>query len=196
MQIGSSARLPLVATMGRRSSRISSTCSGVYGSITPSCPQPGATDGAMLRRASGRASTSTIGASGDSNSCASSSSTRAWCRTHSRSAHNSANGFSSRCFRSRSRRTAPSLAASTSSWNPPSPFIATMRPARMADAAAMSAWSPVASVAPSTSHKASCGPHAGHALGSAWKRRLLGSSYSRWHSGHILKPRIDVLARS
>ena len=36
----------------------------------------------------------------------------------------------------------------------------------------------------------------GQALGWAWKRRSRGSSYSAWHCGHIVKPFIEVFARS
>ena len=41
-----------------------------------------------------------------------------------------------------------------------------------------------------------CGPQAWQALGWAWKRRSAGSSYSRWHAGHIVKPPMVVAARS
>jgi hypothetical protein len=34
----------------------------------------------------------------------------------------------------------------------------------------------------SSSGSESCGPHTGQAIGSAWKRRSAGSSYSRRHS--------------
>ncbi len=40
------------------------------------------------------------------------------------------------------------------------------------------------------------GPHAGQALGWAWKRRSAGSSYSAWHCAHIVKPAIVVSGRS
>ena len=40
------------------------------------------------------------------------------------------------------------------------------------------------------------GPHAGHATGSAWKRRSAGSSYSRRQSSHMGNARIDVRSRS
>ena len=40
------------------------------------------------------------------------------------------------------------------------------------------------------------GPQAGHATGSAWKRRSSGSSYSRRQSGHIGKPAMVVFGRS
>ena len=53
-----------------------------------------------------------------------------------------------------------------------------------------------ASTVPSGSRHASCGPHAGQALGWAWKRRSAGSSYSAWHAAHIAKPAIVVAGRS
>jgi hypothetical protein len=40
------------------------------------------------------------------------------------------------------------------------------------------------------------GPHTGHAIGSAWKRRSSGSAYSRAQSAHIGKPAIVVFGRS
>ena len=40
------------------------------------------------------------------------------------------------------------------------------------------------------------GPHVQQAFGCAWKRRLSGSSYSRWHAGHMGKLAIDVCGRS
>ena len=42
----------------------------------------------------------------------------------------------------------------------------------------------------------SFGPHAGHAIGSAWKRRSDGSSYSRRQSAHSSNGAIVVRARS
>ena len=50
--------------------------------------------------------------------------------------------------------------------------------------------------APSQSTSESCGPQTQQALGCAWKRRLAGSSYSAWQSGHILKRAIEVCGRS
>ena len=40
------------------------------------------------------------------------------------------------------------------------------------------------------------GPQTGHALGSAWKRRSAGSSYSARHAGHSGKRRMVVRSRS
>ena len=49
---------------------------------------------------------------------------------------------------------------------------------------------------PSPPRNASAGPHAGHATGSAWKRRSAGSSYSRRQSSHMGNAHIDVRSRS
>ena len=49
---------------------------------------------------------------------------------------------------------------------------------------------------PSSSGIESRGPQAGQAIGSAWKRRSAGSSYSRRQSAHIVKPAIVVFGRS
>ena len=40
------------------------------------------------------------------------------------------------------------------------------------------------------------GPHAGQALGWAWKRRFEGSAYSAAQASHIVKPAIVVSGRS
>jgi hypothetical protein len=62
--------------------------------------------------------------------------------------------------------------------------------------AATSIGSSSASVSPAAVTAVSEGPHTGQAFGWAWKRRSDGSSYSRWHAGHIWNRTIDVLARS
>ena len=49
-----------------------------------------------------------------------------------------------------------------------------------------------ASARPPASSSRARGPHAGHALGCAWKRRSPGSSYSAWQAAHIAKPAIVV----
>ena len=49
---------------------------------------------------------------------------------------------------------------------------------------------------PVGSRHVSCGPHCGHALGCAWKRRSDGSSYSARQRAHISKLAIVVAARS
>ncbi len=103
-----------------------------------------------------------------------------------------ANGLSGRCFRSRSFATAASFRASARRWKPPSPFIATILPARIASAAASSASCFAAIASPSAFQSASRGPHAGQAFGSAWKRRSVGSRYS---SSHAIAHRKDAHGR-
>ena len=110
-----------------------------------------------------------------------------------------AKGFSSRRLRSRSRQTASELVASHARWNPPSPLTATIFPSRRAAAAKATAPAdPLSSltVQPSASPTRSLGPHSGHALGWAWKRRSAGSQYSREHRRHMVNPAIVVRARS
>ena len=107
-----------------------------------------------------------------------------------------AKGFSSRALARRSRSRVSPLAASAIRWKPPSPLTATMAPSRMAPTASIMAASPVAWEWPSASHHSNRGPHSGHALGWAWKRRSPGSSYSARHRGHMTKPFMEVLGRS
>ena len=115
----------------------------------------------------GRRSRRTIGAAGDASSASSSlETTQSW-RASSIVATSNANGFSSRCFRARSRATAASLVASVRSWYPPSPLSARISPARSASAAAASARSRRATTAPSPDSSASAGPQAGQAIASA-----------------------------
>src|ERR1700722_11949621 len=52
---------------------------------------------------------------------------------------------------------------------------------------------PITLPAPTSSAR---GPHAGHALGWAWKRRSRGSSYSARHAAHMTKSAIAVNGRS
>ena len=61
---------------------------------------------------------------------------------------------------------------------------------------ARTASRPLATSVPSRSSSRACGPHAGQALGWAWKRRSSGSSYSAWHASHMTKPAIVVAGRS
>ena len=72
----------------------------------------------------------TMGRWADVRRAASDGSTRASVRATSRSRAMTANGFSKRCFRSRSRCTAASEAASQARWYPPRPLMATISPAR------------------------------------------------------------------
>ncbi|MFN8667395.1 MAG: hypothetical protein U0164_09430 [Gemmatimonadaceae bacterium] len=73
------------------------------------------------------------------------------------------------------------------------PALAQRRDRRLQRRLALSVgdWRP----SPLARHE-SCGPHAGQALGCAWKRRFPGSSYSRWHASHITKPAMVVMPRS
>ena len=54
MHCGSSERLPLVSTMGRSIRRSIRWCSGVFGSMTPNVPTPGATFSARVELSSSR----------------------------------------------------------------------------------------------------------------------------------------------
>ena len=77
------------------------------------------------------------------------------------------------------------------------PFTATIAPARSAvDRGVERRVARRRRAVPSGSRQASCGPHAGQALGWAWNRRSAGSSYSAWHAAHIVKPAIVVAGRS
>ena len=107
----------------------SRNCSGVYGSMTPSHASPGATPGnasshwlRFLSRIAGRVgkvnnpgSPMPIWTNGAADGALATMTTK---------------GFSSRCLRSRSRATATALRASHARWNPPSPLMATILPAR------------------------------------------------------------------
>ena len=70
------------------------------------------------------------------------------------------------------------------------PLTATTDPSRSAATADRNASSP------NRSPSRSVGPHSGHALGWAWKRRSAGSSYSVAQRGHSSKPAIVVSGRS
>ena len=138
----------------------------------------------------------TMGASGElSRRSSRSEISQSW-RMLSSEGNMTANGFSSRCFRSRRRRTASSLRASTSNWKPPIPLTAKIFPFRICLAASPSAASARARFSPNEFQNCNCGPQRGQAIGSAWKRRSLGSRYSRAHSSHITNFFIEVLARS
>ena len=109
--IGSSLRLPLVITSGRSTSESRRWWSGEYASMTPIVSSPGATDGA--RAPFSRALSSTIGRSRCRSSSASRGLTSAIRRASPIVRTMTASGFASRRLRSRSRRTASSLVAST-----------------------------------------------------------------------------------
>src|SRR5690349_22288853 len=107
----------------------------------------------------------------------------------------SANGRSSRRLRARSAATAASDDARHARWKPPRPLTATIAPSRSAWAAVATA-SGAAISEPSRAASHARGPHTGHALGCAWKRRFAGSEYSARHAAHISKPAIVVSGRS
>jgi hypothetical protein len=126
------------------------------------------------------------------------SSTSATRAASARSRAMSANGSCGRRDRARRAATATSSRASAARKNPPSPFTATIRPAAIVRAAARRASSPwsTAPAAPPLARKARRGPQAGQALGSAWYRRLAGSSYSARHTSQSVNAPIVVHARS
>src|SRR5689334_11447669 len=79
------------------------------------------------------------------------------------------------------------------------PFTATIAPARRASVVARTDGSPRSATGappPEAAIRRTAGPHSGHALGCAWKRRSRGSSYSARHAAHIAKPAIVVRGRS
>src|ERR1700730_10291618 len=107
------------------------------------------------------------------------------CRSRLITAH----GFRLRFLRDRSASTAAAFSALPANWKPPRPFNATMRPfasASIADANASLACGSMVSL----------GPQAGHALGSPWNCRLVGSRYSCVHAVHMLKRAMVVFTRS
>ena len=166
---------------------------GVLGSITPSTFKPGATP-ASRAALSSRMGSSTIGRSGDCSSACSASPQCTQRAAPARLAATTANGFSSRCLRSRSRATVLALRASHARWNPPRPLIATILPARSSPSVAAIGSPSIGRADASTS--ASAGPHTGQAFGSAWKRRCSGSVYSRRHCGHCANGAMLVWERS
>ena len=93
----------------------------------------------------------------------------------------SANGFSSRCLRARSRATASSFARVAGE-------VVAAEALDREDRARRGACDTA-----SSSGIDSRGPQTGQAIGSAWKRRSAGSSYSRRQSAHIGKPAIVVV---
>ena len=147
--------------------------------------------GASGRRVAPRAA-STIGRSADASSAPLLVAEHRERSAAARSRTITANGFSSRCLRSRSRPTAPRTVASHARWNPPRPLTATIAPRA---SAARGAGDRIV-VGDRARRRActarGCGPHAGQAFGCAWKRRSRGSSYSRWHAGHIANGAIVV----
>ncbi len=199
MHCGSSDRLPLVSTIGRSIRRSIRWCSGVFGSMTPSVPTPGAMASAT-RRPSVRGLTITIGAAALLRMFASCASMSHQARATSISRTIRASGLRGRRLRSRRRATVSGLVASQANWKPPSPLIATICP-RISNVAAPSTSSSVvmaskASGRPSLRSSQARGPQAWQAIGCAWKRRSSGTSYSAAHAWQTPNFRMVVDCRS
>ena len=162
-------------------------------------PNPGAMFSA--RPDPGRFETRTMGRDGSSIAAASSTSMTAASRTASRPStprmgNITASGLTGRCFRTRNFSMAVALRESTIRWYPPMPFTATIFPACSSRTAALiSASGPLISAEPPFSNSRP-GPHSGQAIGSAWKRRSVGSSYSARQSPQSSKPAMLVFGRS
>ena len=118
-----------------------------------------------------------------------------------------ANGFSSRALRARSRATASPLRASQARWNPPRPLIATISPWRnRASVSAMGSTQPIAR--PARVDEAELRPAPGARVGlrvkTAMQRiAILGSAFAtlpeRCHAGHrpVVRQRArDRIART
>ena len=166
--------------------------------MSPRSADPGAT--AAATAAPGRRGASTIGRSRPLSSASSAEPRRARRRAVARSAAMTAKGFSSRRLRARSRATASSSSARQARWKPPRPFTAAIAPSSMAAAAAATGsvanWPMRRRPIGHSPARRTEGPQSGHALGSAWKRRSAGSSYSARQRSHIANPAIVVVARS
>ncbi len=109
----------------------------MYGSMTPSSRDSGATDSATA--ASSRRGASTIGRSRPVSSASASGESSTSARAASTEPAISANGLSSRCLRARSAETARSSSARQARWKPPRPFTARIDPPRSAAPAAATA---------------------------------------------------------
>ena len=182
--IGSSERLPLVQTTGRPTAASSRWCSGVYGSMTPRYGLPGATSAAMSSMPRHRASRrkSRIGACGDSSAAASSAETsqRRPDLVERGEHHGQRLVGPPLPLAQPRRRPADRRSRRHSSWNPPSPLRATIRPA--SDRLDRHVAAPRAARRPGARRVeqfAAAARTRGQAIGWAWKRRSAGSSYSR-----------------
>ena len=171
--IGSSLRLPLVITSGRPTPASSRWCSGEYGSSTPRSGKPGRHPGrdAARRRVAARSRSGARRRRAPRRPRRSARKGRSARRRGRRPSPRTA------CRRApcggAARPPPPSSVASTARWKPPMPLTATIAPARSAATAASSAASPSRRLAadPSVRAQRRRGPHAGQALGWAWKRR-------------------------
>ena len=142
MHCGSSDRLPLVSTIGRSIRRSIRWCSGVFGSMKPSVPTPGATSPATRAVAGAWLEDHDWGGGAAQDVCRL---RRRW-RTKRARRRDRAPSARTACaaarLRARSRATASALVASQASWNPPSPLMATICP-RSSNVAAASTSSSV-----------------------------------------------------
>ena len=171
--IGSSETLPLVITSGSPTSASSRWCSGLYGSITPSSADRGAT--AAATRAPGRAAArarSAARAPASSASSAASSSTSA--RAAATSGAISANGLSSRCLRARRAATARLVGGQAGEVVAAEALDRDDAPPAARQRGGDRVGAPPAR-RPSR-RQPRRGPQSGQAFGCAWKRRSAGSS--------------------
>ena len=107
----------------------------------------------------------------------------------------SANGFSSRCLRARSRATARRVAGAAGQVVAAEALDGHDRPgAQQRRAPPRRRPRRLRGAAAPTSRAR--GPQSGQAFGWAWKRRSAGSSYSRRHAAHIANAAIVVSGRS
>ena len=187
---GQGPRAPHPAPERRGDGAAACRATGHRGGGCPARPAPASGD--PLRRR-----TRTIGRTAEVRSPASASERWARSAAPSRSRTMTANGFSKRCLRLRSRSTAASDRASQARWYPPSPLTATISPRPSAVCAAARAASEPCTDPPSPAcSNHSRGPHSAQATGWAWKRRSAGSWYSEAHASHMAKVRMVVFGRS
>ncbi len=195
MQIGSSERLPLVATTGTAQL-------GQQQMVQRRIGQHGA-DQRIARRHRLRQRACALGGRARSAARARSAprsrrrSASAASPSASSEANITANGFSSRCLRWRSARTASSLRASAIRWKPPRPFTATILPSRRAPRRPPAARR---RAPPAPSPPRPTAPVAARRPGRHWARHgsagRPGSRIRAWHSGHMTKRRMVVRCRS
>jgi hypothetical protein len=90
------------------------------------------------------------------------------------------------------------MAASQASWYPPRALRATIPPVRrrFATVSRMGLVPWIGSGLPQGSVSERWGPQVGQAMGWAWKRRFVGSTYSARQAGHMGKLAMVVWARS
>jgi hypothetical protein len=173
MTAGPPLGLPDVKTSGRPASARSRWWSAEYGSMTPVRLEGPLTSGVIAVGA--RDGARTMGRAGDASAAWSSSPSSATSSAAGTSGTMIAKGFSSRRLRRRSSATAEALVASQTRWKAPSPCTPRIFPSLSRDAAASRAPR-ACSGAPVGLASHTLGPHAGHAIVCAWKRRSEGSA--------------------